>query len=114
MVEGEGGIRTTWPGAILCKYSQVPTNPASNSFQGPGEEEGKKEGRRTMDLVQQDKLQATKVGGHASSEQALVVRCLLARFRSSLLCLSACMQQAPHAAALRWGGWMPAFCQGVL
>lgn len=68
-----------------------------------------------MDLVQQDKLQATKVGGHASSEQALVVRCLLARSFSFLASVPLRLHATSAArccAAL--GGLDARVCQGVL
>lgn len=104
MVDGGRGHQDDMAQGKVSTHKYLPF-PASNSFQGPGEE-GEKEGEEPWIRSSRTSCKQQKVGG---IERTSVGRCLLARFRSSLLCLSACMQQAPHAAL---GGWMPASVRG--
>lgn len=75
--EGEGAIRTTWPGAMSwCKYSQVPNLPGIELLPGTGGG-GKKERDKNHGSGPAGQAASNKSWG-APSEQALVVACLLA------------------------------------
>lgn len=111
---GGGGIRTTWPGAILCKYSQVPTNPASNSFQGPGQEgEKRREKNHGSGPAGQAASNKSWGGTHRANKRWSFVACSLVfvpRFCASPL---ACNKRRTLLRCAG-GGLDARVCQGVL